>query len=109
MTKLYHYPRAPMSATRTYCGATEGYVDAARANCRACFDAAAAEREAAAVDAQAQGRDRMLGMWRSAVATVTEAARREAEARTGRLDEGKAPSPVVDDPLATVPGKRGLA
>lgn len=59
--------------------------------------AAGTEPTLAPVDAQAEGRARMLGMWRAAVATVVEAARREAEERTAAIDPGPAPMPVLKE------------
>lgn len=58
--------------------------------------AAGTEPTLPAVDEQAAGRERMLGMWRAAARTAINAAR-EAERRTGAIDEGKAAPVVLSD------------
>lgn len=74
---------------RAACGAplTSGLVSRTAFHCPAC----------AAIVEQQAGRDRMLGLWRSAVQAVTAAAdaAREAEERTAAIDPGSA-APLED-------------
>ena len=91
MKKLYHYPRRDPHTRTTYCGA-DGPSDAVFANCHACFEAAARERESP---------NPVLALFQSMGAAYLDAEHRRAEAeRVTRGEPGKAPPIVLDEDLA---------